>query len=89
MPSGIGELTKLTTLTFAGTNMSGTVPTELALLNSLTSLTLESSRFTGTLPSELSRIEGLSKLELCVVPLETIFSLKPLFYFVFATFRHV
>lgn len=64
LPTEIGRLAALESLTFVNDGWTGTFPTELARLTILTSLELSSNPFTGTIPTELGLLTDLVVLDL-------------------------
>ena len=56
IPSGIGELKDLMTLTLPGNNLKGQIPDTFVELVNLLSLTLADNRLSGPLPKTLERI---------------------------------
>ena len=59
LPSSIGLLSKLTSLSITASGISGLLPTELALLTSLTSLDLHGNSFVATIPAALAVLKSL------------------------------
>ncbi|CAB9512276.1 Leucine Rich Repeat [Seminavis robusta] len=59
IPSEVGKLTNLATLSLNGFQLNAPLPSELALLTNLAYLTLQGNSISGTLPEELSKMSQL------------------------------
>lgn len=64
IPTSVGQLSSLTTLSWAFAPVGSTIPTELGNLTALTYLDLHSDQLTGTLPTQLARLTSLAFLQL-------------------------
>ena len=64
IPSGLGSLTNLRTLSLWGNQLTGTIPPELGNLAKLRILRLWGNELTGTIPAELSKLTNLLDLSL-------------------------
>ena len=65
MPSVIGNLTKLTSLSIAGFNFSGPIPYQIGNLASLTNLVIEGCDFSGyQIPSSIGNLTKLVTLDI-------------------------
>jgi len=51
----------MTYLAIIGSNIGGTLPTEIGRLTMLENINIEANQFTGTLPSEVANMQALSK----------------------------
>jgi len=79
IPTFIGKLVHLTVLWIRSSQVSGTLPTELALLSQVSDISIgvegQDGILSGTLPTELATMTSLNKLNLAYNSLEgTIFS---------------
>lgn len=64
IPTEIGELTELRSISIADTKLTGTIPTEIGLLSNLQRLWLYKNELTGTVPTELENLSSLELLKL-------------------------
>ena len=64
IPTTIGLLGDLTSLSFGENNLVGTLPSELGLLQKLTSLKLFNNILSGNIPTELRNLQNLMVLNL-------------------------
>ncbi len=64
MPTELGNLTALRTLTLSGSSLSGPIPSELGRLANLEKLSLIVNRLSGTIPPELGNLHKLRLLTL-------------------------
>lgn len=64
IPSSIGNLDDIVTLTFNSNNLKGTIPTHIGECFRLELLSLDQNKFTGSIPAELGRLERLKELRL-------------------------
>ena len=64
IPTWLGNLTKLTTLSLGENNLSGAIPTELGNLTKLTYLALNNNQLTGAIPTQLGDLTNLETLAL-------------------------
>ncbi len=64
IPTELGDLTSLQTLSLYSNSLSGTIPTELGDLTSLQTLSLYSNSLSGTIPTELGDLTSLQTLSL-------------------------
>ena len=64
MPSEIGFLTQLTSLSVCSNMLTGTIPSTLGNLVNLKELNLERNKFTGTIPSTLGNLNQLTHLQM-------------------------
>ncbi len=64
IPSGLGDLSNLTTLNLSGNQLTGTIPSGLGDLSNLTTLNLSGNQLSGTIPSELGDLSSLTTLDL-------------------------
>jgi Leucine-rich repeat (LRR) protein len=72
IPSEVGNLVELSTLTINGTNVSGSIPSEVCQLTKLTKLDLSlNPRLEGSLPDEFCNLKLLSFLNLHDTHVET------------------
>ena len=72
IPSEVGNLVELSTLTIMGTDVSGSIPSELCRLTKLTKLDLSwNSRLEGSLPEEFCNLGLLSSFVLYKTPVDT------------------
>ena len=62
IPSALGSLSKLTTLSLFNNRLTGSIPTELGGLVSLRQLYLGGNQFEGTVPAQLCGIPNLDVL---------------------------
>ena len=62
IPTELGDLTELETLSLRSNALTGPIPTELGSLASLNWLILAENRFSGALPAELGELEQLNGL---------------------------
>lgn len=69
-PTNLSSLTKLASLVLHGVQLTGSIPTELALLTSLTLLSLgENPSLTGGLPTHIGMLSQLTYLDLSICEL--------------------
>lgn len=81
LPSEIGQLTKLTKLTFGGNRIEGPLPSELGKLTNLQDFLMAANTFTGsTIPEEFWKMTNL--LVCFIMNKETGHFLKGTFCFV-------
>ncbi|CAB9519081.1 LRR receptor-like serine threonine-protein kinase [Seminavis robusta] len=64
IPTLIGLLTAVTSISIGGNEFSGTIPTEVGLLSNLVSLKIQRNQFTGKLPSDVGLLTRLTDLVL-------------------------
>lgn len=64
IPSQIGKLTELRSISMADTKLAGSIPTEVGLLTNLQRLWLYNNELTGSIPSELANLTNLEILKL-------------------------
>ena len=64
LPSSIGTMDGLTSLTLSGLGLSGYLPAQLGLLTSLVTLSASANSLSGWLPSTLGLLRGLKTLDL-------------------------
>lgn len=64
IPSHIGKLTKLESLSIANAKLTGTLPSEMGNLSALRRVWLSNNGLSGSVPSELSRLSSLELLKL-------------------------
>ena len=64
LPSEIGDLTSLESLSLTLNNLTGAIPAEIGNLTKLTSLGLASNNLTGAIPSEIGDLTSLESLSL-------------------------
>ncbi|KAG8478097.1 hypothetical protein CXB51_027851 [Gossypium anomalum] len=64
LPSGIGNLTQLQTLSLRFNALSGSIPADFAKLTSLRNLYLQGNRFSGEIPLFLFSLQNLIRLNL-------------------------
>ena len=64
LPSEIGNLSELTSLSFLDNNLTGAIPPELGNLSKLTFLSLHKNDLTGTIPSELGDLSEMYQMYL-------------------------
>ena len=64
IPSALGQLTGLTSLSLYYNDLSGSIPSELGQLTSLTRLRLYGNRLSGSIPPELGQLTNLRSLSL-------------------------
>jgi len=62
IPSSIGHLQSLTSLSLSYSQLHGHIPTSLGLLSNLDSLSLQAPQLSGTLPSSLGQLAALKHL---------------------------
>ena len=62
LPSELGSLTNLQTLSFSGNDLAGAIPAELGNLANLQSLWLRDNQLTGRIPAELGNLSNLQYL---------------------------
>ena len=62
IPSELGNLSNLTTMSLGGNQLTGEIPTALGNLSNLRDLTLSSNQLTGEIPAELGNLSNLSGL---------------------------
>ena len=62
LPSELGSLTNLQTLSFWGNDLAGAIPAELGNLANLQSLWLRDNQLTGQIPAELGNLSNLQYL---------------------------
>ncbi|KVI09905.1 Leucine-rich repeat-containing protein [Cynara cardunculus var. scolymus] len=70
LPSGIGNLVKLETISMQYNQLTGIIPSELGNLGNLTQLYLNNNKFTGNFPDSISSLSLLLELDLSVNRLE-------------------
>jgi hypothetical protein len=63
LPSELGNLKALTSMTLSGYQFSGTIPTELAKLTLLDYLSLYRNELSGSIPTQLGRLTKLGELD--------------------------
>ena len=63
IPSEIGLLTQLTSLSFYNNSLASTIPSEIGLLTRLTELSFYDNALTSTIPSEIGLLTQLMKLD--------------------------
>ncbi|HIB04980.1 MAG TPA: T9SS type A sorting domain-containing protein, partial [Candidatus Marinimicrobia bacterium] len=64
IPSEIGNLINLESLTLEGNELYGGIPSEIGNLTNLTELKLDGNQLTGEIPSELGNLTNLTSLSL-------------------------
>ena len=64
IPSGLGSLTNLRTLSLWGNQLTGTIPTQLDNLANLEVLVLSQNQLTGDIPTQLGNLANLAVLVL-------------------------
>ena len=64
IPSGLGDLSSLTTLDLSGNQLTGAIPSGLGDLSNLTTLNLSTNQLSGPIPSELGGLSSLGTLNL-------------------------
>ena len=64
IPSGMGSMTALTSLSLSSCGLDGSLPSELGNLKQLQVLSLWNNSLTGTIPSQLSQLNQLQTLAL-------------------------
>jgi Leucine-rich repeat (LRR) protein len=64
IPTQIGQLTKLKSLSIFETNIDGPIPSELGRLQQVNALFLHTNRLSGTVPSELGNLINIERLTL-------------------------
>ncbi|KAG9129037.1 hypothetical protein Leryth_016869 [Lithospermum erythrorhizon] len=64
LPENIGNLSKLSALSFAGNRFSGPIPSSIGGLTQLTQLNLDHNLLTGTIPASMKALKNLSALTL-------------------------
>ncbi|KAK3261455.1 hypothetical protein CYMTET_29639 [Cymbomonas tetramitiformis] len=64
LPTELGTLTALTTLSFDENSLSGTLPAELGSLTGLTSISVYQNSFIGSLPAQLGDLTALKTMTL-------------------------
>jgi len=64
IPTEIGKLTELRSLSVSDAKLTGTIPTEVGLLTNLQRLWLYRNELTGTIPSELGLLTNIELLKL-------------------------
>ncbi len=62
LPSALGDLDEVVSLSLYGNALSGTIPPSLGRLSKLRRLNLTSNRLTGAIPAELSQLSALENL---------------------------
>ncbi|KAL6628820.1 L domain-like protein [Neocallimastix californiae] len=62
IPSSIGKLSKLESLTLSSSNLYGTIPSEIGNLNNLIELFLYDNSLSGSIPSSIGKLKKLKKL---------------------------
>ncbi len=69
LPTQIGRLTSLESISLVNTRLAGRLPTEFGLLTKLTNLELVSNDLSGTIPTEIGLLTDLVVLNLSFVSL--------------------
>ncbi len=64
IPTELGNLTALTSLSLSLNDLTGSIPSELGNLTALTNLNLSINYLTGSIPSELGNLTALTNLSL-------------------------
>ena len=64
IPSGLGDLSGLTTLNLSDNGITGSIPSGLGDLSSLVTLNLSTNQLSGAIPSELGDLSSLTTLDL-------------------------
>ena len=64
IPSGLGDLSNLTTLNLSGNQLTGSIPSGLGDLSNLGTLNLSGTQLSGAIPSELGDLSSLTTLDL-------------------------
>lgn len=64
IPTQIGKLTHLESLSIANTQLTGTLPTELGQLTNLRRVWLSNNQLSGQIPSELKKLSALELLKI-------------------------
>ena len=64
IPSGLGSLTNLRTLSLRGNQLTGTIPSQLGNLANIEWLSLSGNQLTGTIPNQLGNLANLEWLSL-------------------------
>ncbi|XP_056159286.1 putative receptor-like protein kinase At3g47110 [Syzygium oleosum] len=62
LPSGIGNLINLETLSMDGNNISGNIPSEIGNLNKMNIMDLSRNNFSGQIPESIGNLRMLTKL---------------------------
>ena len=65
IPTHLGQLTSLTSLSVSFNKLTGAIPSELGLLTGLTSLSLSYNSLTGSIPSVLGLLTALKDIDVC------------------------
>lgn len=69
IPSELGTLTLLESLSLYGTSIVGSIPSELGSLTKLRALSLDENRITGSVPQQLCNVSALEDLRVdCRIP---------------------
>jgi Leucine-rich repeat (LRR) protein len=63
IPTEIGLLTELASISLTNATLRGPIPTELGKLSGLRRLWLYSNKLTGSIPAELNHLSGLEVLQ--------------------------
>jgi Leucine-rich repeat (LRR) protein len=63
IPSSIGHITSLKSLSLSGCGLTGSIPTEIGLLTRIKELWLHDNDFDGMIPSELGLIQSVKTLQ--------------------------
>lgn len=63
IPTGLGNLTNLTSLYLSNNNLTGTIPASLGRLSRLSVLDLSQSSFVGSIPGSFANLQNLSLLD--------------------------
>jgi len=63
IPSQIGKLTQLESLSIADAQLTGTLPTEMGHLTNLRRMWLSNNELSGSVPSEFTKLSGLELLK--------------------------
>ena len=66
IPTQLGNLTALTSLSLGSNRLTGSIPAQLGNLTKLTNLNLSGNQLTGNMPTELGNLTNLTNLNLSV-----------------------